>query len=238
MAAATLVAGLAGCGGATSAATSTGPAASTSPSSSARFPAAGAVILHDTFDDDTNGWGVVDDPQFGSARYDGGAYVWNTTGRVVSLVPATLGERFDAGSLSMSDVVMAADVTIVKGDGVVGLQCRNSPDTDADYQWYDFVARDGYAAIRLSDDKSNIDVLAESRDVSLPVGERFSIGAACITAGGDVRLDMTIDGRHVLSTSAPAKATDGVPGLVGWTYPLHSELAVTWDDFTVSAPAA
>lgn len=235
---AALAAGSAGCGGAASAGPSTPSATSASPSASAGFPDAGTVILHETFDGDANGWGVVDDPEFGSARFEGGSYVWHTTGRVVSLVPATLGERFDAGSLSMRDVVMTADVTIVRGDGVVGLQCRNSPDTDADYQWYDFVARDGYAAIRLSDDKSNIDVLAESSDVSIPIGKRFSIGAACLTAGDDVRLDMTIDGKHVLSTSVPAKATDGVPGIVGWTYPLHSELDVTWDDFTVSEPAA
>lgn len=239
---AVLAVGAAGCGGATSAdpsSPSTSSPSTTSPVSSAptSFPAAGTVILQDPFDDDTNGWGVLDDPQFGTAGYQGGAYVWNTTGRVVSLVPEPLAERYDAGTLSMSDVVMSADVTITKGGGVVGLQCRNSPDTDADYQWYDFVARDGYAAIRLSDDKSNIEVLAESKDVTLPLGERFSIGAACIGAGDQVRLSMTIDGEPVLATSAPAKATDGAPGLVGWTYPLHSELDVAWDDFTVSEPA-
>ena len=235
---AVLAAGLAGCGGATSANSASPAAASPTPSASPGVPEAGTVILQDPFDDDTNGWGVVDDPAFGTAAYEGGAYVWRTTGRVASLVPASLGERFDAGSLSMSDIVMSADVTIIKGDGVVGLQCRNSPDTDADYQWYDFVVRDGYAAIRLSDDKSNIDVLAESRDVSVPMGEQFSIGAACVTAGDDVRLSLAINDEPLLATSVPAKASDGVPGIVGWTYPLHSELDVKWDDFTVSEPVA
>jgi hypothetical protein len=236
-----LAVGLAGCGGASSEVPSSAdPASSTvvSATPSSAFPAAGSALLEEPFDDDSHGWGVVDDPEFGSARFDGGQYVWKTTGRVVALVPASLGEQFDAGTLSMSDVVLAADVTITKGGGVVGLQCRNSPDTDAGYQWYDFVARDGYVAIRLSDDRSNIEVLAERKDVSIPTGTRFSIGAACITAGDDVELSMAIDDERVLSTTAPAAATDGVPGIVGWTYPLHSELDVSWDDLTISRPAS
>jgi hypothetical protein len=215
-----------------------GSAASPTPSPASSLPAAGKVLLHDPFDDDSSGWGVIDDPEFGSTDYVGGNYVWAMTGRVFSLVPETLGRQFDSGALSMSDVVMEADVTIEKGGGVVGLQCRNSPDTDAGYQWYDFVARDGYGAIRLADDKSNIDVLTESKDVAIPLGERFAIGAACITEGDKVQLSMAINDEPVLSTTVPAKATDGVPGIVGWTYPLHSELDVSWDQFTVSSPAA
>lgn len=230
---AVITAGLAGCGngGPDVAASSPGPVAPP------RLPDAGAVLLDEPFDDDSNGWGVLHDPKYGSADYAEGHYVWKATGHVVSLVPAILGEQFDAGRLSMSDVVMDADVTIDDGGGVVGLQCRNSPDTDAGYQWYDFVARDSYVAIRLSDDGSTIEVLAQRSDVSIPTGELFSIGAACLTAGGDVQLSMAINDRPVLATTVPAKATDGVPGIVGWSFPVQSELAATWDRFRVSRPA-
>jgi hypothetical protein len=229
-AAAVLAAGLAGCGGTTS-------SASPTPSAPASFPERGEVILHDPFDDDSNGWGVIDSPEYGTAHYEGGGYVWRTTGRVVSLVPEILGKKFDSGALSMSDVVMDADVTIKKGGGVVGLQCRNSPDTDAGYRWYDFVARDGYVAIQLADDRSNIDVLAESKDVTIPLGKPFSISGACITVGDDVQLTVAINHVPLLTATVPAKPTDGAPGLVGWTHPMHSELDATWDQFTVSTPA-
>jgi hypothetical protein len=224
-----LAAGLAACGADPAAAPATSPSLAT-------FPTAGAVILQDTFDNDSNGWGVVDNPEFGTASYEAGNYVWHTTGRVVSLVPETLGQQFDAGTLSMSDVEVKAEVTINKGGGVVGVQCRNSPDNDAGYHWYDFVARDGYAAIRLADDKSNIDVLAETKDVTLPLGKPFTIVGACLSAGDDVKLSLGIDDTPLLAATAPAKAADGAPGIVGWTYPVHSELDVTWDDFTVAKP--
>lgn len=227
---AVLAAGLAGCGGTSS--------ASPTPSAPASFPEPGKLILHDSFDDDSNGWGIIDSPEYGTAHYEAGSYVWKTTGRVVSLVPETLGKKFDSGGLSMSDVVMDADVTINKGGGVVGLQCRNSPDTDAGYRWYDFVARDGYIAIQLADDRSNIDVLAERKDVPIPLGKPFSIGGACITSGNDVQLTLAINHEPLLAATAPAKPTDGAPGLVGWTHPMHSELDVAWDQFTVSTPAS
>ena len=46
----------------------------------------------------------------------------------------------------------------------MGVFCREVPDTDADFQWYEFVVRDGYAAIRLADLAGNLDVLAETED--------------------------------------------------------------------------
>jgi hypothetical protein len=222
---------LAGCG--ESASSDPEPQASASPS----LPPAGEVILQDPFDDDTNGWGVIHHPEFGDADYENGTYVWRTTGRVVSINPEKLAVPFDAGDLPMSDVLVSADVTIAKGGGVVGLQCRSSADTDSDFQWYDFVARDGYAAIRLSDSQSNIDVLADTKKVSLPLGTQFTIAAGCVTKGDDVQLTLAIDDKPLLGATVPAKLTDGVPGLVGWTYPLHEQLDVIWDDFTVSRVA-
>ena len=47
-------------------------------------------------------------------------------------------------------------------------------------QWYEFVVRDGYAAIRLSDLESNIEVLAEDKQLDLPAGEDFQLTGACV----------------------------------------------------------
>src|SRR5215211_889928 len=76
-----LVGGLAGCG--ESASSGPEPRATVAPS----LPPAGDLILQESFDDDTNGWGIVHHPEFGDADYEDGTYVWKTTGRVVSLVP-------------------------------------------------------------------------------------------------------------------------------------------------------
>jgi hypothetical protein len=53
--------------------------------------------------------------------------------------------------------------------------CRENPDTDADFQWYEFVARDGFAAIRIADSDGDLEVLAETEELALPLGEMFSI---------------------------------------------------------------
>ncbi|MEQ1874989.1 MAG: hypothetical protein ABL953_14850, partial [Ilumatobacteraceae bacterium] len=109
---------------------------------------AGAELFADDFIDDANGWGVVDDPQFGTANFADGDYVWEFRGSIAHWLPAVLLDQYDAGTLDMLDVQVSAELTIVSGDGVVGVFCRENPDTDADWQWYDFVVRDGYAAIR------------------------------------------------------------------------------------------
>ena len=40
---------------------------------------------------------------------------------------------------------------------------REVPDTDADFQWYEFVARDRFAAIHKADSEGNLEVLAGPR---------------------------------------------------------------------------
>ena len=84
-----------GCGDDTNDAASTTPAtASTTPATASTTPATastasaastadtagtsagGTVLFSDDFTDDTNRWGVVDDPEFGSATFDDGDYVW------------------------------------------------------------------------------------------------------------------------------------------------------------------
>ena len=80
---------------------------------------------------------------------------------------------------------------IVSGGGVIGVFCREVPDTDADFQWYEFVALDGFAAIRKADSEGNLEVLAETQDVRLPLGEPIAFEAACMDdANGNAELAM------------------------------------------------
>ncbi len=49
--------------------------------------ASGTVVLQEDFDDDRNEWGIVDG-EFGSAYYEDGEYVWETTGSNIHWAPA------------------------------------------------------------------------------------------------------------------------------------------------------
>ncbi len=129
------------------------------PSEGDAFPAAGETLFEDSFDDDRNNWGVVDDPDFGSAVYANGDYVWEFRGRVAHWIAGELGDQYDRGELAMLDVVVRAEATIVEGGGVIGVSCRETPDTNAEWQWYEFVARDGFAAIRIAGADGRLDVL-------------------------------------------------------------------------------
>jgi hypothetical protein len=181
------------------------------------------------FDDDANGWGVIDHPEYGTTAYENGDYVWALTGRIGHLAPEALIEPLDAGELTLADVVVDASATIESGDGVAGVFCRETPDTDADFQWYEFVVRDGYTAIRLADLESNIEVLAEDEGLALPKGEEFRLTASCV---GET-LTMAVDGRVVLEAT-DATLADGGVGVEAFTFPLHSEMRMRWHDFSLS----
>jgi hypothetical protein len=192
------------------------------------------ALFEEHFDDDSNGWGIIDHPDYGSTAYADGDYVWELTGRIGHLLPETLGIRHDRGELDMRDVVVRADVTILSGTGVVGVFCRDVPDTDADFQWYEFVARDGFAAIRLADMESNIEVLAETEDVALPIGEPISIEGECVDdAAGTAHLSLTINDEPVLEATDEEPLGNGVPGIEAWTYPMHELMEVRWHEFSV-----
>lgn len=190
-------------------------------------------------DDDRNGWGIVDHLEFGSAVFKDGDYIWEFRGSVAHWLPAILGEQYDVGELDMRNVVVRADVTVIAGDGVVGVFCREETDSDADWQWYEFVVRDGYAAIRLADDEANIEVLAESDDVSLPIGELISIEATCVDdTSGAAHLSLALNGSPVLEANHDDALGNGVSGLQAWTFPIHEQLDIRWRHFSVSrAPA-
>jgi hypothetical protein len=216
--------------------TTTAPTASTAQQTEPGDPPSAAVLFEDPFDDDRNGWGVLDDPEYGSAAYAGGDYVWELTGRVAHLVPKVLGDQYDRGELDMADVVVRADATVVAGGGVIGVFCREEPDVDAEAQWYEFVARDGFAAIRRADLESNIEVLAETEDVALPAGQPIAIEATCTNDdAGQAELSLTLNGDPVLTATSDHPLGIGPPGLQAWTFPIHEQMDIRWHDFSIHA---
>ncbi|MBA2769750.1 MAG: hypothetical protein H0U35_11610 [Sporichthyaceae bacterium] len=143
-------------------------------------PEGGAELFVDTFDDDSNGW-ALPEREGGRTTFDGGDFAWES--KVVNLRPhliaETLGKKYDAGTLEMRDVVVTASVTIERGAAAAGVLCREAPDPESDFQWYEFVARDGFAAIRLTDSAGHIDVLARTEDAQLPLGKKVTIAGTC-----------------------------------------------------------
>jgi hypothetical protein len=134
----------------------------------------------------------------------------------------------------MLDVVVRSAATIVEGQGVAGVFCRENPDTDAEWQWYEFVARDGFAAIRLADWEGNIETLAETDEVSLPLGEPIAFEAACVdSAGGVAQLSLALNGAPVLQATDDEPLENGVAGLQAYTYPAHDQLDIRWHEFAV-----
>lgn len=217
---------------------STQTAGSTAPSETLA-PPTGEVLFNDDFVDDSNHWGVVDDPEFGSASFVDGDYVWEFRGSIAHWLPGALIDQYDAGTLDALDVHVSAELTILEGGGVAGVFCRENPDSDAEWQWYEFVVRDGYAAIRLSDQEGNIEALAENRDIALPLGTPIAIDASCLSndAGG-VDLAMTVNGATTLTATVEDDAlTNGAPGLSVWTFPLHEQMDIVWHSFTVRSAA-
>jgi hypothetical protein len=145
-----------------------------------------------------------------------------------------LGSQYDSGELDMLDVVVRSEATIVDGDGVAGVFCREHPDTDAEWQWYEFVARDGFAAIRLADLEGNLETLAKTDDVSLPTGEPIAFEAACVDGtNGSAELLLSLNGSPVLHASDDDPLENGVSGLQAYTHPVHDQLDIRWHEFAV-----
>lgn len=208
----------------------------TAPPVSAKPVAAGATLFEDSFVDDRNGWGVVDDEDYGTIAFADGDYVWAARGSLVHWLPGVIGEQYDRGELDMLDVVVQAEVTVVAGGGVVGVFCREVPDTDAEWQWYEFVVRDGYAAIRKADLEGNLESLAETTSAAAPLGQPVEIEAACTDRpDGTAALSLAVDGTTVLSVEDDDPLGNGAAGLQLWTFPAHEQMDVRWHDFQVSA---
>ncbi|MGH8969722.1 MAG: hypothetical protein ACRDV1_07205 [Actinomycetes bacterium] len=178
-----------------------------------------------------------------TTKFDGKDFVWES--KVENLRPhliaGTLGEAYDRGELKMRDVVVRAGGTLDRGVAAMGVTCREVPDTDADFQWYEFVARDGYAAIRVADSAGNMEVLEKTEDVRLPKGSRSTIEAACVDdASGDGQLWMTVNSEPVLHATDDSPLGNGAPGLQAYDSPesaSEDRFLIRWHDFTVSAPS-
>ena len=212
-----------------------GPAADTT---AAAESATGTVsAFDDSFDDDRHGWALPPAPA-GTTTVEGGDFVWESMqpGLRPHVVATTLGEAFDAGRLEMTDVRVTASVTPERGAAAVGVSCREVPDSDADFQWYEFVVRDGYAAIRLADSAGNLDVLAETSS-PLPLGSTASIAATCVDAAdGSASLSLSLDGTAVLDNQVADPLGNGVAGLVAYDAAEDESpdrFLISWHDFTV-----
>ena len=212
-----------------------GPAAETTANEPATEPVS---AFEDSFDDDRNGWALPPAPS-GTTTVEGGDFVWesNVPGLRPHLIATTLGEAFDQGRLEMTDVLVTASVTPERGAAALGVFCREVPDSDADFQWYEFVVRDGYAAIRHADSAGNLDVLAETDGPRLPLGSTASIAATCVDAADDsVSLSLSLDGTALLDTQVEDPLGNGAAGLVAYDA-AEDESAdrflISWHDFAV-----
>jgi hypothetical protein len=227
------VAALAGCTGdadATSGSLANAPTA----------PEAGKTLFADTFADDHNGWALPEN-EAARSEFGGGDFTWfsKQPGLRPHLLAKTLGDAFDRGQLHMRNVVVDASVTPVRGKAAMGPFCREVRDTDADFQWYEFVVRDGYAAIRRADSSGHLDVLAKTTDVDVPLGDEAALEAACVDgASGQARLWLSVNGTPTLFARDAHALGNGAPGLQAYDAPSGARMVVRWHDFTVSRPAA
>ncbi|MBA3340069.1 MAG: hypothetical protein H0T54_10075, partial [Geodermatophilaceae bacterium] len=208
----------------------------------AEAPTAGEVLFSDPLDDDQNGWaqGETEAARF---SYEDGDFIWESKQENLRphLLATTVGEAYDAGELDLRDVVVRADVTPVQGAAVAGVYCRETPDTDAEFQWYEFVVRDGYAAIRLADSEGELEVLAETDDLPLPIGEMFKMEAACVDDGDQAQLWLSVNGNVTLQATDDDPLEDGTAGLQAYDAPEAASaerFIIRWHEFTVFQAAS
>jgi hypothetical protein len=202
-------------------------------------PPAGARLFADDFDDDSNGWALPENEVL-RTEMESGDMVWRVkaVGDVrPHLLARPLGDAFEAGTLRMRDVVVSAGVTPVAGLGALGLFCRESRGVHTDFQWYEFVVRDGYAAIRRSNSAGELTVLATTKDASLPLGDPATVQATCADDdAGVAQLWLGLDGTVLLHAEDDDPLGNGVPGLQAYDSPDEdpaARLLVRWHDFTV-----
>jgi hypothetical protein len=197
--------------------------------------------MRDTFENDTNGWALPPGP-LGSLTITGGDFVWESSEPTLRphITAATLVDAYDAGRLDMTDVRVTASVTPTRGTAAFGVTCREVPDSDSDVQWYEFVVRDGYAAIRLADSAGHLEPLQEG-EVGVSLGKKATIQATCVdTSAGTAELTLYIDGELRLQAQVPDPLGNGVPGLQAYDASEEESserMLLAWHDFAVE-PAA
>ncbi|MGH8893354.1 MAG: hypothetical protein ACRDWY_08635 [Actinomycetes bacterium] len=205
-------------------------------------PKPGRTLFTDPLDDDRNGWALPDN-HLGSMEYVDGDFVWHSKEPNLRphLLAAPIADQFDAGTLEMQDVVVTADVTSARGAAAMGVFCREVTDTDADFQWYEFVVRDGYAAIRHADSAGRLELLAETKTLDIPDGAKTSVQAACVDdEQGRAQLWLSVDGATTLHTTVDDGLGNGAAGLQAYDAPegaTAGRFVIRWHEFTVSEPA-
>jgi hypothetical protein len=219
-------------------ATTTEPSTSTATSTVSTIDEDTVTSLRDTFEDDVNGWAMPPGPN-GSLTVTGGDFVWESTEPVMlrpHIVATTLGQAYDAGRLDMTDVRVTAGVTPMRGAAAFGVTCREVPDSDSDFQWYEFVVRDGYAAIRLADSAGHLELLEEGRS-EVPLGEQVDVSATCVDQpDGTAELTLSVDGEQLLQVQVPDPLGNGVPGLQAYDASAEESadrMLLAWHDFAV-----
>ena len=190
--------------------------------------------LSETFDDDSNGWALPPGAA-GTTEVTGGDFVWRIkeAGLRPHVLATTLGMVYDAGNLDMTDVRVTATATPRRGAGAFGLFCREVPDTDADFQWYEFVVRDGYSAIRLADSAGHLAIIEEG-DARVPLGEVAELDVSCV----DDELSLELNGQVLLNGTASEPLGNGVAGLQAYDATeeeSYERLLLAWHDFAVTA---
>jgi hypothetical protein len=191
----------------------------------------------DTFDDDANLWALPPGPQ-GTTTVAGGDFVWESKQPMLRphVLAGSLIEAFDAGRVEMTDVRVTATVTPQRGAPAFGLFCREVPDTDADFQWYEFVVRDGYSAIRLADDAGHLEPLEEG-NATVTLGKQLSLQATCTDqADGSASLTLSFDGEELLRTEVSEPLGNGIAGLQAYDASAEESdemLLLAWHDFSV-----
>jgi hypothetical protein len=239
---AVVMGGIAGCSdGASEDAAGVDTLPSTPASSSPSESASGAeelTSLTDSFEDDHNGW-VLPPSEFGTMKIEAGDLVWDDAKFEIRphLLATTVGEAFDQGRLDLRNVRVTASVTPERGSAAVGVFCRDTPDTDADFQWYEFVVGDGYAAIRLSDSSGNLKPLAQSDGGTVADGTATTVEGRCVDgADGSVELSLYQDGAQLLTAQADDPLDGGAAGLQAYTASqdqADEPSLLAWHDFSV-----
>lgn len=220
---------------------SAGDASGTSAGPTPAAPGTGQTLFSDSFNDDHNGWALPPNEN-ASSTFDDGDFVWESHSPDLRphLNPETLGREFDQGTLRMRNVAVTATFTPVHGQAAMGVFCREVRDTDADFQWYEFVVRDGYAAIRRADSAGHLVVLNKTTDLSLPLGHEARIQAICLDdSKAKAQLWLRLGDKLVLFARDSGALGSGAPGLQAYDAPANAtdqRLQVRWHDFRVQRP--
>ena len=112
--------------------------------------------------------------------------------------------------------MVEAEGTVAEGDATIGVFCRDVPDTqsDAEFEWYEFVVNDGFGAIRRSDDDRPHRGPGRDRRRRDRGRRRTSPSAECAPrpTTATVNLWLTLDGETLLQASDDDPLPVGLAG--------------------------